>query len=85
MQCPSSACCCCQWRPAITFYAVFLISLALQLATEECTTVSGDQPDTCKACSAVINGKKYCSQCNGGGSQSAPTDGVCSADNNECP
>ncbi|KAE8302717.1 VSP [Giardia duodenalis] len=66
------------------FYAFLLIGLALQLATEECTTVSGDQPDTCKACSAVINGKKYCSQCNGGGSQSAPTDGVCSADNNEC-
>ena len=87
MQCPSSACCCCQWRPAITFYAVFLISLALQLATEEYTPVSGDQPDTCKACSAVINGKKYCSQCNGGGSDQAspaPTDGVCSADNNEC-
>ncbi|ESU37381.1 Variant-specific surface protein [Giardia duodenalis] len=66
---------------------ILLVGLALHLATEECTSVSSDQPDTCKACDAVINGKKYCSQCNGGGfdqASPAPTDGVCSPDNAVC-
>ena len=74
-------------RRAIMFYAVLLIGLALQLATEECTPVSSGGPNTCKACDAAINGKKYCSQCNDTGNSNsggAPTDGVCSADNNEC-
>nr|AAN52114.1 variant-specific surface protein AS11 [Giardia intestinalis] len=71
------------------FYAFLLTGLALELvraaqAGDECEEVASSEPNTCKACSAVVNGKKYCSQCNGGGSQSAPTDGVCSADNNEC-
>ena len=32
----------------------------------------------------IIGDAEICSQCNRGESQSAPTDGVCSADNNEC-
>eukprot|EP00701_Giardia_intestinalis_P000089 XP_001703913.1 VSP [Giardia lamblia ATCC 50803] len=71
------------------FYAVLLIGLMLEMARaaqagDECEEVTGSEPNTCKACSAVINGKKYCSQCNSGGSQSAPTDGKCTTDNNEC-
>ncbi|KAE8305263.1 VSP [Giardia duodenalis] len=71
------------------FYAVLLIGLMLEMARaaqagDECEEVTGSDPNTCKTCSAVINGKKYCSQCNDSGSQSAPTDGKCTADNNEC-
>ena len=74
------------------FYAVLLIGLMLEMAWaaqagDECEEVTGSEPNTCKTCSAVINGKKYCSQCNDTGNSNsggAPTDGVCSADNNEC-
>ncbi|ESU43038.1 Variant-specific surface protein, partial [Giardia duodenalis] len=41
-------------------------------------------PETCHTCGAVIGGVSYCSQCNDSGADAAPTDGVCSVDNNEC-
>ena len=59
----------------------------MQNAIEECTEVTDGGSNTCKTCSAVINGKKYCSQCNGGESDQAspaPTDGVCTTDNAVC-
>ncbi|EFO60836.1 VSP, partial [Giardia lamblia P15] len=65
------------------------IGLILQLvrAEDECTPTPSGGFGTCRTCGAIINGKEYCSQCNGSGSFDsgcAPTDGVCTSDNNEC-
>ena len=53
--------------------------------TGTCTT----SPEKCNpdACNVQIGDSIYCSQCSNGGSDAsspAPTNGVCSADNNEC-
>ena len=56
-----------------------------KLSADQCVEVSGGGPSTCKTCGAVISGVSYCSQCNDSGADAAPTNGVCSADNNECP
>ncbi|EFO62756.1 VSP [Giardia lamblia P15] len=71
------------------FYTLLWIGLVLQLvratqAEEKCTEVTGGEANTCKTCGAIIGGVSYCSQCNDSGSTSAPTDGACTADNNEC-
>ncbi|ESU41342.1 Variant-specific surface protein, partial [Giardia duodenalis] len=44
-------------------------------------------PETCHTCGAVIGGTKYCSACNvdDSGTASAPVDGQCTTENNECP
>ena len=55
-----------------------------QLSASACEEVSGGGPSTCKTCGAVIGGTKYCSACNDSGSTTAPTDGVCTADNAVC-
>ncbi|EFO63963.1 VSP [Giardia lamblia P15] len=73
-------------KRALMFYTFLWIGLVLQLARAECTPTSGDS-STCKICGAIIGGASYCSQCNDSGSDpssGAPTDGVCTADNNEC-
>ena len=49
-----------------------------------CTVTPDGGPSTCKTCGAVIGGTKYCSACNDSGSTTAPTDGVCTADNAVC-
>ncbi|ESU42997.1 Variant-specific surface protein [Giardia duodenalis] len=56
-----------------------------QLGAGTCEEVTGNEPNTCKTCGAVIGGTKYCSACNGDGSTSAPVDGTCQTENNECP
>ncbi|ESU44603.1 Variant-specific surface protein, partial [Giardia duodenalis] len=57
-----------------------------QLGTGACEEVSGGGPSTCKTCGAVIGGTKYCSACNvDSNTASAPVDGQCTTENNECP
>ena len=55
-----------------------------QLNAGACEEVTGNEPNTCKTCGAVIGSTKYCSACNDSGSTAAPTDGVCTADNAVC-
>ncbi|EFO64938.1 VSP [Giardia lamblia P15] len=71
------------------FGRLLLLGFVLQLthAEGECTPIPSGSPDTCKVCEAVIDGVNYCSQCNddrSDPSSGAPTDGVCTTDNNEC-
>ncbi|ESU41278.1 Variant-specific surface protein [Giardia duodenalis] len=54
------------------------------MGADQCVEVSGGGPSTCKTCGAIIGGTKYCSACNDSGSTAAPTNGVCTTDNNEC-
>ncbi|ESU40215.1 Variant-specific surface protein, partial [Giardia duodenalis] len=57
-----------------------------QLGAGTCEEVTGNEPNTCKTCGAVIGGTKYCSACNvDSNTASAPVDGQCTTENNECP
>ncbi|ESU40338.1 Variant-specific surface protein, partial [Giardia duodenalis] len=56
-----------------------------KLSAGACEEVIGSDPSTCKTCGAVIGGTSYCSQCNDSGATSAPVDGTCQTENNECP
>ncbi|ESU40212.1 Variant-specific surface protein, partial [Giardia duodenalis] len=57
-----------------------------KLSAGACEEISGGGPNTCKTCRAVIGGVSYCSACNVDSStESAPVDGQCTTENNECP
>ena len=57
-----------------------------QLSAGACEEVSGGGPNTCKTCGAVIGGVSYCSAYNvDSNTASAPVDGQCTTENNECP
>ena len=57
-----------------------------KLGTDQCVEVTGGAANTCKTCGAVIGGVSYCSQCNvDSNTASAPVDGQCTTENNECP
>ncbi|ESU41085.1 Variant-specific surface protein [Giardia duodenalis] len=51
-----------------------------------CQAQESGGPETCHTCGAVIGGVSYCSQCNvdSSGTNGAPTDGTCQADNAVC-
>ena len=50
------------------------------------TCIVGTETGKCAPdhCNVQIGDSVYCSQCNDSGADAAPTNGVCSADNNEC-
>ena len=56
-------------------------------AAGQCTDEANQQNCEANSCNVQIGSNVYCSQCSNGGSETsspAPTNGVCSTDNNEC-